>query len=47
MCWSGYQQRIFPWALDLACGLPMIGRMRQKVVPLAHGRVLEWASEPA
>lgn len=41
MCWSCYQRRIFPWALDLACGLPMIGRMRQKVVPLARGEVLE------
>ena len=41
MCWGCYQRRIFPWALDIACGMPMIGRMRQKVVPLAHGRVLE------
>lgn len=41
MCWSCYQNKIFPWALDLACGLPMIGRMRQQVVPLAQGRVLE------
>lgn len=41
MCWRCLQQRLFPWALDIACGLPMIGRMRQKVVPLAQGRVLE------
>lgn len=41
MCWRCYQDKIFPWALDLACGLPMIGRMRQQVVPLAQGRVLE------
>ena len=41
MCWRCYSNRIFPWALDLACGLPMVGRMRQKVVPLAWGRVLE------
>lgn len=41
MCWRCYQNKIFPWALDLACGLPMIGRMRQQVVPLAQGRVLE------
>jgi ubiquinone/menaquinone biosynthesis C-methylase UbiE len=41
MCWRCYQNRVFPWALDLACGLPMIGRMRQQVVPLAQGRVLE------
>jgi ubiquinone/menaquinone biosynthesis C-methylase UbiE len=41
MCWRCYQNKVFPWALDLACGLPMIGRMRQQVVPLAQGRVLE------
>ena len=41
MCWNCCQRRVFPWALDIACGLPMIGRMRQKVVPQAHGRVLE------
>jgi SAM-dependent methyltransferase len=41
MCWRCVQTRLFPWALDVACGLPMIGRMRQKVVPLAWGRVLE------
>jgi ubiquinone/menaquinone biosynthesis C-methylase UbiE len=27
--------------LDFACGLPMVGRQRQLVVPLAQGRVLE------
>jgi ubiquinone/menaquinone biosynthesis C-methylase UbiE len=27
--------------LDMACGMPMISRMRQLVVPLAAGRVLE------
>lgn len=36
-----YERHILPAALDLACGLPMIGRMRQRVVPLAQGRVLE------
>lgn len=41
MCWRCYQDTLFPWMLDRACGLPMIGRMRQKVVPLASGRVLE------
>jgi protein-L-isoaspartate O-methyltransferase len=25
----------------MACGMPMIGRMRQHVVPRAQGRVLE------
>jgi SAM-dependent methyltransferase len=36
-----YDRHILPWALDFACGLPMVGRQRQKVVPLAQGRVLE------
>ncbi|MEX1168129.1 MAG: class I SAM-dependent methyltransferase [Hydrogenophaga sp.] len=31
----------FPCALDIACGLPMVTRMRQKVVPQAYGHVLE------
>ncbi len=38
---SWYERHVLPWALDLACGLPMVGRQRQQVVPLAHGRVLE------
>lgn len=41
MCIQCLQRRLFPWALDIACGLPMVTRMRQKVVPLAHGEVLE------
>ncbi|MFZ3126418.1 MAG: methyltransferase domain-containing protein [Rhodoferax sp.] len=36
-----YERHILPSALDYACGLPMIGRQRQLVVPLAQGRVLE------
>ena len=38
---SWYERHILPTALDLACGLPMVARMRQQVVPLARGRVLE------
>ena len=38
---SWYERHILPAALDFACGLPMIARMRQLVVPLASGRVLE------
>lgn len=38
---SWYDRHILPYALDMACGLPMIGRQRQRVVPLARGRVLE------
>ena len=36
-----YERHILPTALDLVCGMPMIGRMRQLVVSLATGRVLE------
>ena len=36
-----YERHIFPTALEFACGMPAIGRMRQRVVPLAQGRVLE------
>lgn len=38
---SWYERYILPPALDFACGLPMISRQRQLVVPLARGRVLE------
>lgn len=41
MSTSWYDRHIFPRAMDIACGLPMIGRQRQLVVPLAQGRVLE------
>ena len=36
-----YERHILPTALDLACGMPVFGRMRQHVVPRAQGRVLE------
>lgn len=36
-----YDRHVFPRAMDIACGLPMIGRQRELVVPLARGRVLE------
>lgn len=36
-----YERHILPPALDLVCGMPMMGRMRQLVVPRARGRVLE------
>ena len=38
---SWYDRHILPTALDTACGMPMISRMRQRIVPLARGRVLE------
>jgi ubiquinone/menaquinone biosynthesis C-methylase UbiE len=36
-----YDRHILPTMLDMTCGMPMISRMRQLVVPLAAGRVLE------
>lgn len=36
-----YDDHILPWMIDLACGQGPIARQRQKVVPLAEGRVLE------
>ena len=36
-----YERHLLPWLLDLACGLKPFSRQRQKVVPLATGRVLE------
>jgi ubiquinone/menaquinone biosynthesis C-methylase UbiE len=38
---SWYQRNIFPRVLDFTCGQPMVSRLRQLVVPLAQGRVLE------
>lgn len=38
---SWYNRHILPHALDFACGLPMVARQRQQVVPQAQGRVLE------
>lgn len=36
-----YDRHILPYLLDLLCGIKPIHRQRQKVVPLAQGRVLE------
>lgn len=41
MSGSWYERHILPHALDYACGLPMVGRQRQLLVPQAAGRVLE------
>ena len=38
---SWYDRYILPTALDVACGMPMVSRQRQLIVPLARGRVLE------
>jgi len=38
---SWYDAHVLPHLLDFACGLPMISRQRELVVPRAEGRVLE------
>lgn len=38
---SWYERHILPFVIDLACGVKPVRRQRAKVVPLAHGRVLE------
>ena len=38
---SFYEKRILPHVINCACGAPAVARQRQKVVPLANGRVLE------
>ncbi|HUP92902.1 MAG TPA: class I SAM-dependent methyltransferase [Solimonas sp.] len=36
-----YDRYLLPWVIDLACGIRPVQRQRRKVVPLAHGEVLE------
>ncbi len=36
-----YSERVLPAAINCACGTRLIAEQRQKVVPLARGRVLE------
>lgn len=38
---SWYERYVLPYLLDFACGLGPIAEQRQKIVPLASGRVLE------
>jgi ubiquinone/menaquinone biosynthesis C-methylase UbiE len=38
---SWYDRHLLPYLVDLACGLQAVQRQRRKVVPLAHGKVLE------
>jgi len=38
---SWYDRHILPYVLDLACGVKPVSEQREKVVPLAQGRVLE------
>ena len=41
MSHNWYERHVVPWLVDLACGVRPVRRQRQKVVPLARGRVLE------
>jgi len=36
-----YERHVLPYLIDLACGMKAVREQREKVVPLAHGRVLE------
>ena len=36
-----YERHILPYLIDFACGVKPVRRQREKVVPLASGRVLE------
>jgi len=36
-----YERHLLPYVIDLACGVKPVRQQRQKVVPLAQGRVLE------
>lgn len=38
---SWYDRHLLPYLLDLACGASTIRRQREKLLPLAEGRVLE------
>lgn len=36
-----YERHLLPYLIDMACGIGPVKKQREKVVPLAHGRVLE------
>ena len=36
-----YERHVLPWLVDIACSVRPVRRQRQKVVPLARGKVLE------
>ncbi len=38
---SWYERHVLPYAIDLACGVKPVRRQRDKILPLAKGRVLE------
>jgi ubiquinone/menaquinone biosynthesis C-methylase UbiE len=38
---SWYDRHVLPYVIDIACGVKPVRQQREKVVPLAEGRVLE------
>lgn len=36
-----YERHVLPYLIDFACGMKLVREQREKVVPLARGRVLE------
>ena len=38
---SWYERHVLPYVIDIACGMKPVREQREKVVPLARGRVLE------
>ncbi|MCC2636426.1 MAG: ycgJ [Moraxellaceae bacterium] len=36
-----YERHLLPYLIDMACGIGPVKKQREKIVPLAHGRVLE------
>jgi ubiquinone/menaquinone biosynthesis C-methylase UbiE len=41
MTMNWYERHLLPHLIDIACGMPAVRRQRLRVVPNAHGRVLE------
>ena len=41
MAANWYERNVLPYLIDAACGIGPVRRQREKVVPLARGRVLE------
>jgi ubiquinone/menaquinone biosynthesis C-methylase UbiE len=41
MTMNWYERHLLPHLIDIACGMPAVRRQRLRVIPNAHGRVLE------
>lgn len=41
MAENWYERNLLPYLINLACGVKAIRKQRMKVIPLAHGRILE------